>query len=376
MSAFEPIKTVSTRLSALFTPGWRKTWRRRAAVLALSGTGSTSFAGCGSVAGPDYTGEVGLELRGEVVSSEGASANRVPVLAFLGEEEVYLMDGDIAGEFPSQFVFRVDEAPPASALRHFEDLPDVAVGFLAMAPKDHPATLTLQDAFWPSTVLDEVGDTDPETGTFTRTRSTCTADGEQCQKKTYACEAEPCEPLLEADGSTDTAPTKSGFECLGDACLTYSQSCDAESCSTKVAICEDGGPNDVISPDGSIDRCTLQSTEGQSPPIASLSGMFAVDLLVYFSTGDFAKDGVQIKQGYNLVQLVRADKQDWAESLLCRLDAEQDVWSNAGDATDEERRERLIEAEDQCPEAQRYEVVDDPSERQLTILLGDPSLAL
>lgn len=375
MSAFETVKNVQVGLLSRRALAWRKTWSR-AAVLAFASGGAASLGGCSSVAGPEYTGEVGLELRGEVVSVEGASADRVPVLAFLGEDRMYLVDGEITGKFPSQFVFRVDEAPPAGALRSVEDVPngaEVAVAFLAMAPKDHPATMTIEDAFWPSTVLDEAGDPDPETGVFTRTKTVCSEDGEQCQTKTYACKAEPCETLLVAAQAEDSNTQNSGFECAGNACLTYAQSCASGACSTSIAICEDGNPDDVISSDGTIDRCTLESTEGELPPISTLSGNFAVDLLVYFSTADFAKDGVALEQGYSLVQLVRAENNEWAESLLCRLEARDEVYGNPGDETPEELRERIIEAEEECPEAQRWEVIDNPSERRLTISLGEPA---
>lgn len=379
MSAFETVKNVQVGLSSLRASAWRKAWSRRAALLALTGGGATSFGGCSSVAGPEYTGEVGLELRGEVVSVEGASADRVPVLAFLGEGKIYLMDGEITGTFPSQFVFRVDEAPPEGAVRSWEALPNgaqVGMAFLAMAPKDHPATMTNEDAFWPSTVLDEAGDPDPETGVFVRTKTACSDDGERCQTKTYACKAEPCETLVIAAQSENSNIPQSGFECVGNSCLTYAQSCKSGSCSTTVAICEDGDPDDVVSNDGTIDRCTLESTEGELAPISTLSGNFAVDFLVYFSTAGFAKDGVELEQGYNLVQLVRAEKNDWAESLLCRLDAREEVYGSAGDATSEELRERLTEAEEKCPEAQRWEVIDNPSERPLTISLGEPTQPL
>jgi hypothetical protein len=376
MSAFETVKNVQVGLSALRAPGWRKTWRRRAAMLAFAGGGATSLGGCGSVAGPEYTGEVGLELRGEVVSGEGASADRVPVLAFLGEGKVYLMDGHITGEFPSQFVFRVDEAPPEGALRNIDDAPngaDVAMAFLALAPKDHPATMSIEDAFWPSTTVDEASEPDPETGIFTRTTTVCSDDGEQCQTKTYTCKAEPCETLLIAEQPQEQRTMGSGFECVGDSCLTYARTCGESMCSTTIAMCEDGDPDDVVSSDGAIDRCTLQNTEGDLPPLSTLSGNFAVDFLVYFSTADFAKDGVELHHGYSLVQLVRAENNDWAESLLCRLDASDEVYGNAGDESPEETRERAIQAHDRCPEAQRWELIDNPSERQLTITLGDPT---
>lgn len=377
MSVFETVKNVQVGLSSLRAPGWRKTWSRRAAVLAFAGGGATSFAGCGSVAGPEYTGEVGLELRGEVVSVEGSSDDRVPVLAFLGEDKMYLVDGHITGEFPSQFAFRVDEPPPAGALRNVEGAPnhaDVAIAFLVMAPKDHPSTMTFEQAFWSNTTVDEAGDPDPETGIFTRTNTICSDDGDQCQTKTYSCKAEPCETLLVAGQSEPQGGvTGGGFECVGDSCLTYDRSCEAGACSTTIAICEDGDPDDVVSSDGTIDRCTLQSVEGQLPPIATLSGNFALDLLVYFSTADFAKDGIELQQGYSLVQSVRAEKNVWAESLLCRLDAQDAVYGNAGDDTPEEIEERIEEAEGECPEAQRWEVIANPSERQLTISLGEPT---
>lgn len=373
--AFETVKNVRVGLASVRALGWRKTWSRRAAVLAFAGSGATSLGGCGSVTSPESTGEVGLELRGEVVSVEPASADRVPVLAFLGEDKIYLVDGELTGELPSQFVFHVNEAPPDGALQSVEDAPNgakVAAAFLAMAPKEHPATMTYEDAFLPSTVVDEAGAPDPETGVFTRTKIACSDDGEQCQTKTYACKAEPCETLLVAGQPKEQGAVGSGFECVGNSCLTYGRSCEADACSTTIAICEQDDRDDVVSSDGTIERCTLQNTEGQLPPISTLSGNFAVDLLVYFSTTDFAKDGIELAQGYSLVRSVPAEKNAWAESLLCRLDAKDEVYDNAGDDSPEELRERVIEAEDRCPEAQRWEVIDNPSKQQLTIPLGEP----
>jgi hypothetical protein len=100
--------------------------------------------------------------------------------------------------------------------------------------------------------------------------------------------------------------------------------------------------------------------------------MIANDLLVYFMTEDVSKDGLELKQGYNLVQIV-SDKDAWAESLLCRLEAEEEVRSQAGDYPESELTERIIEAQERCPEAQRYDVVENPGAKKLSISLGNPS---
>lgn len=376
MSALEMVKLVgnpSTPTLARRRGRWRSAFG-----LALLAGGATSFAGCGSVAGPEYTGEVGLELRGEVESL--AHEDLVPALAFLGEDAIYLVDGEVTGEFPKHFGMRVDEAPPEGALRapekSFGEDMRVAAGFLVMAPKDHPPMLTSEEAFSPPDVIDisDRSEPDPETGEFTVIETRCSADGKDCETATLACETKECETVLVEGWTPGGNPVggSSGTDCLGSACLAYTESCEEEACTRSIKYCERSNSYDVVWSEGTVDECKVVSIEGTAPR-AGLGGFFAQDLVVMFVTKDVEAEGIQFEKGYNVIQASKPDKNEWAQSLSCALQARADVASDAEGDSPEEFEARISAAVELCPKVKRYERLSDPVSHELQISLGEPS---
>lgn len=336
---------------------WRRTWARHAVGLALSGGGATSFAGCGSVAGPEYTGEVGLELRGQVEALGEGKEELVPVLGFLTNSAFHLMDAELTGEYPKQFTMRVDQAPPEEALLR-EGTGGVSVkaggperlgmALLMLVPKDHPPIIEFENgAIAEVSSTSEDGEPDPTTGEFIRTERRCSKDEKQCETTTFSCRTEACETVLveELEGFEGSV---SGFSCQAGACLTYNARCQGPECSRTIYHCEGGG-YDRGSSDGTVDRCTLASREG-GPVGESSAELFAHEIVVIFASESADYLGVHVEAGYNVLRRVeREDKRAWAEALACSLDARQEVWDNAGDSSQEEKDARLDELMDQCP---------------------------
>lgn len=379
MSAWEIVKNVENSSTSF---GRRVARGRTAALGALLAGGVAAIAGCGAVAGPEYTGEVGLELRGEVVSLDEGQDDLVPALAFLTQDAVHLLDGEVTGEFPRQFSLRIDQAPPEDALlsRSLDGSPlepgapeRVAVAFLVMVTKDHAMTLPF-DALSPGTSDTQLSEPDPETGVSTRTETECSADGKRCETRVYACQSEPCDVLLEQERpSSDATVGTNGLSCQARSCLTHALSCDEQSCSRTIAHCQSESPADLIFSDGTIERCTLESRSGLVPGDGRLGSNFAQDLIVMFVSESVDADGIHFEKGYNVLRAVEpGDKQMWAEALACRLDAEAEVMKDPGDDTEEELDARVQENQEKCPQIARFERLDNPGEHELKLSLGAP----
>lgn len=377
MSGFQINNQHLTSSRALPQRTWfrGKTWARRALLLALSGGGATSFGGCSSVAGPEYTGEVGLELRGEVKALDGEQKEMVPALVFLTADKAYVVDGEVTGEYPKRFALRVDEPPPEDALMRngesgtfAEGISDqVGVALLTLVAKKHPAVVDFAVSASTITHTTDVSRPDPVTGKFTRTESRCEIDGDTCETLTYACITEACETVL-VEEELDSGWADNGVSCQGGPCLTWTYDCDEQSCSRTIAHCEAKGRYDQVASEGSIDRCTLESRTGELPP--DVSNWFAQDLVVVFMTEEAEVDGVNLEQGYNVLRVVPRDEKDWAAALTCRLDARRQVMNDPGDATEKEQEARIEQLQARCPEQLKWERLDNPAEHELEISLG------
>ncbi len=379
MSAFETVKNVQVGLSSLRAPGWRKTWSRRAAVLAFAGGGATSFAGCGSVAGPEYTGEGGLELRGEVVSLNESQKNMIPALAFLGLDGLHVVEGDVTGEYPRDFVFRLDEPPPEEALLtgRFDGKPlpagspeRVGIGFLVLVPGDHEYTAA--PILRIGSPLD-VTETEPdsETGEFTRTEVTCSEETDQCQTSVYACKRIDCETVFDRQWATDQQGFEGGLNCE-QGCLTYEQTCGGGNCTLNVDYCPPiEGEGSRVSTAGTMDECRLLSREGEIPYEVGLSTNFASNFLVLFASEPGESEGISLQAGYNLLRYVQdLDLDGRVASLVCELDAASEVQRTAGDIADDELQELIEARQAECPATGHWERVEDPAGQELQISLG------
>lgn len=380
MSASEIVKNVENSSTSF---GRRAACVRTAALGALLIGGVAAIVGCGSVAGPEYTGEVGLELRGEVVSLDDGQEDLVPALAFLTEDAIHLVDGEVSGEFPQRFTLRVDHAPPEEALlsRSLDGSPlepgapdRVGLGFLVMVTKDHPEKVPY-DVLASGVSDTERSEADPDTGVFTRTERECSTDGERCETRLYSCKTEQCETVLEEERPVPAAGTTgSAVMCQAQACLTHNLECNEDTCHRTIKYCESEGSQDLIFGDGTVEHCTLESRSGQIPGDGRLGDSFAQDLFVMFVSESTEAEGIHFEKGYNVLRVAeQKDKQAWAEALACRLDVEASVLKNPGDATEEELDARVEERqEEECSKTSQYERLDNPGAHELELSLGAP----
>lgn len=335
------------------------------------------LAGCGSVAGPEYTGEVGLELRGEVVSLDDDQAGLIPALWFWGEDGMYLVTGEVTGQFPKQFGLRVDEPPPEGALRKSPSFGETKVGaaFLVMVPADHPRVLPHEEGLQPTgfSHSSDQSEPDPETGMYTSSETTCWDETGECETLNYSCTQSACETLLVEERKRNEILWGSGIECAGLPCLTFEAHCLEDLCTREIHYCERANEEESAWSDGNIHQCSLVSREGALPVSESSIDIFAKDLMVVFSTERVKAEGVQFEQGYNLIRGANPDKHAWAKSKSCELDAESRVMNDPAGYTEEELLARVREAQRLCPRVQTLERVANPGDQQLRISLGAPT---
>jgi hypothetical protein len=357
--------------------------RRRRAILGvlLTGGGAASLAGCGFVAGPEYTGEVGLELRGRILSLDDEQEHLVPALGFLGEDALQIVDGEVTGEFPKQFVLRVDEAPREEALlsRNLDGSPfppgtpeKLGIALLILVARDHSPVGAPSWQASPTTITRESTEPDPETGEFTRTDTECSTDGADCQTSVYACTMDECETLFERRAEKTREGSRAGSECVRGDCLLYADSCINNTCDLTVKHC-------VLTEDGSrataeqVEQCTLVHRKGEVLHDSSRTQLFSRDLHVVFASEDGTWDGETVERGYNVFQAAREVDLDLRlAKLVCELEAEAAVLSDRGDDSEQALRQRTNELKEECPHVDFFERVANPDAEELEISIGSP----
>lgn len=162
--------------------------RPKACLLALLPWLVSWLGACDPQAGTGYRGEPLLSVKGSIrLTRSRVEAPLVPAIAFVnGQDELWFLDVEVSGEFPSGFTLRVYDPPPREALQEWEEdsavaEPRGAVGFITAVAKGHPKSV--------------------QTGVPVSGRSLCTADdvcradetwckgdGEQCYSETTICE--------------------------------------------------------------------------------------------------------------------------------------------------------------------------------------------
>jgi hypothetical protein len=353
---------------------------------AVTSAAALFLSACGSVAGPDYTGEVTLALGGQVVDLSEEDQDLVPALSFFNPTSLVLMDGDVQGKFPSKFVFRVDEPPPDDAMNvEFEGQKPVAFGNLVMVPKDHPSRIPLEDLF-ATTPSSELGEPDPDTGEYTRVDTACSGDESDCEVRTYTCRPASCEPVLSQEGPASEAWNwaEGLVTCTAGTCLTLAQNCDEERCEQKMWACETEVTTDLNFSGGTFDRCSLDRVEGTRPVLDRISSYFMLDLVVAFATEPMEWPGldVQLEQGYNVLRAMPpASNEAWANERACQMAIEAKVFSTASfegskeeiNAQTEELEAQVAELEADCPKGgPTWERLEEPESVKLRIQLGAP----
>jgi len=96
---------------------------------------------CDSQVAPEFRGEALLTLRGSVeIDDPPEDAELVPAVAFFNGETgmVHIVDVEVEGEFPSDFVLRVMQPPPAEALFEGPDGIESALGYITAVTADRP----------------------------------------------------------------------------------------------------------------------------------------------------------------------------------------------------------------------------------------------
>jgi hypothetical protein len=353
---------------------------------AVTSAAALFLSACGSVAGPDYTGEVTLALGGQVVDLSEKDQDLVPALSFFSPTSLVLLDGDVQGKFPSEFVFRVSEAPPEEAMvSGFEDPESLALGNLVMVPKDHPQRIAFED-FIATTPSSELGEPDPDTGEYTRVDTACSPDESDCEVRTYTCRPANCEPVLSREGPASEAWNWSDglVTCTAGTCLTLAQTCDEERCEQKMWACETEVTMDRNFADGTFDRCSLERVEGTRPVLDRISSYFILDLVVAFAAEAMVLPvlDVQLEQGYNVLRSMPPESNEaWANERACQMAAEAKVFSTASfegseeeiNAQTEELDARVAELGAACPKGgPTWERLEEPESVKLRIQLGAP----
>ncbi|MDD9937173.1 MAG: hypothetical protein OXT09_26425 [Myxococcales bacterium] len=147
------------------------------------------LGGCDSQVAPGYRGEALLTIAGSVeLESERERAPLRPALAFYDSERsiFHIVDVEVEGEFPADFVLRVFDPPPDSAIIETPERPASALGYITAVTEDHPDTVqfALQ-----GTSTGACGPFDGEDGNppCETMGQWCTADGAECYVESAIC---------------------------------------------------------------------------------------------------------------------------------------------------------------------------------------------
>ncbi|HYP88082.1 MAG TPA: hypothetical protein VEQ59_08005, partial [Polyangiaceae bacterium] len=211
----------------------------------MGALGGLASIGCEAQVGPEYVGDVTLELRGHVVAPPGDTKDLVPALVFQSQlhgqssasARFDIIDGMIEGIFPSDFELRVAEPP-----RLVPEDGGLALGYVGLVPRDHPASVDLA-------AMDEVVTPisfDPDGVSFKEHRETCIGS-DKCRSRDYACVTQACDTIDE-QGDPEAANANGTFGesetiCVDDACYQTTETCRSESsCFRRTLRCDITAP--------------------------------------------------------------------------------------------------------------------------------------
>jgi hypothetical protein len=339
-------------------------------------------SGCDAQVGEDYQGEPLLSVQGTVLLNDTQSGeDLVPalVLALPPDNEFFfdVIDGEVTGDFPAEFRFDVMTPPPERSLGDYklpsgERVGTGALAFLAMLPKDHPPAVAMELGY---AVCPE------DARTCTEEASACV--GERCRQRTYECVREaPCDSVTfgsEVEGQ-DLHWTERSFNgnalyvsrtscTVGGECLFEFKSCVLEA---------DSRASDSF--EFPVETCT-HTTESGDTSILSTRDMksFVREYYVQYWTTDVAIDGLTMKRGYSLLELLPYSFDAFQDEVVCgrtrafELMAEYNRANGTSyhpdDAPEDLRRFIWREVAAACP-TRDVRVVENPLEESLTISLG------
>lgn len=103
-----------------------------------------ALLGCDAQASPAYLGEALLTISGSVeIDSERDRGKLVPALAFFSEQSsaLHIVETEVEGEFPSDFVLRVYTPPPDATIEASDERPPAAIGYITAVTEDHPDSI-------------------------------------------------------------------------------------------------------------------------------------------------------------------------------------------------------------------------------------------
>ncbi|HYQ27209.1 MAG TPA: hypothetical protein VER04_08315 [Polyangiaceae bacterium] len=343
--------------------------------------------GCEAEVGPEYVGDVTLELRGHVVVPPDDAQDLVPALVFqsseidgsgVGHQLADIIDGKLEGVFPSDFKLRVAGPPPLPPGLDFN------LGYVALVPREHPASLELP-------LNDGRLDPDSDEDSFTEHRQLCTGSG-KCVERDYACVAQDCE-IIDSVGSPEQLQGQATFGesesvCSLGTCYTAEEMCsDDVSCYRRSLRCDVSAPRAELYDMSRVATCT-KTAESGDPSVLELQDYARIvsNLFVVYSAVDHPAGaepfGLQdVKAGYHLVKFAQVDSdQSFIDYANCRHDARDaavaaqneahgthdSYYSYKLDYSELSKRVARL-TQDSCPWLQ---IVSDPAAERVDLNLG------
>jgi hypothetical protein len=304
--------------------------------------GLAALTGCQAEVGEEYTGEVLLSVGGSVVAGPEVPPDHELALVFNSRIlDLYLVDGETTGEFPSRFRFEVTAPPPDEAIfQYVNDVDPHARASLVFVPKSHPPK-------FPS-LLDRTSSLEP-TGAeaYTVEGSRCRnihadhmdpPEPKLCVQERFNCTSHACE--LEWETATpemlkDKRPREIGYlsNSEGDSC-TLTEYCTLDGCGHRLWCCElpEPGPDEKVQALQDSTQYSVCESEGVTgdPELVEFVHFYenmrlaATDLGVFYFERDQPPGSPmsRFKKGYTIVKYgeppVPGEDLAW---VLCEADA-------------------------------------------------------
>ena len=349
---------------------------------------------CDAQVGTGYSGEVMLSLQGSVTLADPNATDLVPVLAFLGQDGTnnlyFLVDANVQGQFPLGFRMDVTSPPPAthrltksdgSPLASFKG--EMALGYIAAVPRQHPATLP---AFIAGIYSDGQGPTG--LGPWTGKESLCPGmkisivDGCPGIHQSLECRPASCPlvtelpvtPAFAADlGPVNFLPGSMFWMFAGPTgIMPIRTTCSADqTCNTDVYSCDPPGPNErtILTTDGIAATCSILDVQ-VDPPFKGneqpMNAAFGVGVMYLTEKNTIPGLGT-MGPGYVLIEtLPQATLEEEAAMRLCQREAQESAGCSLYDIA------CLVNAMQgtACPFTDHYRILQNPISDALTLTMA------
>jgi hypothetical protein len=349
---------------------------------------------CDSQVGTGYSGEVMLSLQGSVTLADPNATDLVPVLAFLGQDGTnnlyFLVDANVQGQFPLGFRMDVTSPPPAtykltksdgSPLSSFKG--EMALGYIAAVPRQHPATLP---AFIAGIYSDGQGPTG--LGPWTGKESLCPgvkiSISGSCPgiHQSLECRPASCPVVAEVPVTETFAAALGPVNFLTASALwTFAgpigfmpirTTCSADqTCHTDVYSCDAPGPSEktIFTIDGIAATCSILDVQvdppfkGDEQPMNAASGVG----VMYLTEKNTIPGIGTMGPGYVLIEtLPQATPEKEAVMSLCQLEAQKSAGCSSVDIA------CLVGAmqDTACPFTDHYRILQSPISDSLTLTMA------